>query len=161
HITLYLPFAIPVGQARAVVADIRSECPWLAGVEIYPDSCPQFILPLRRDKVTVIDKVMTPGVKAWRKVEVPGFGKKRKKGRRPRKVRRPYLAMDAAAYWCWLADEDRTPCDLGLVEAELRKAYEGLADGQATRRSGRKTRKERPSVPGMAPVGRMRGRLSR
>jgi hypothetical protein len=126
HITLYLPFAIPVSMATAVVADIRSACPWLANTEIYPDNVCQFILPLRRDKTTVIDKVLTPSVKSWRKVDPPG--QKREKGWKRRKVRREYLAMDAAGYWTWIVDEDRKPCDLGLVEAELRKAYRNMDD---------------------------------
>lgn len=136
HVTMYLPKAVPVSQARAVVDDIRSECPWLAGVEIYPDSCPQFILPLRRDKVTVIDRVLVPSVKSWRKVERPG--QRRKKGRKPQKVRREYLAMDATAYWQWINDENRKPCDLALVEAELKKAYQGMPDTAGTSKSERK-----------------------
>jgi len=136
HVTMYLPKAIPVAQARLVVDDTRSGCPWLEGVEIYPDNCPQFILPLRRDKVTVIDKVLTPCVKAWKKVELPG--QKRKKGRKPQKVRREYMAMDAAAYWAWINDSERKACDLVLVEVELKKAYRGLADDIGPSKSERK-----------------------
>src|SRR5207247_408482 len=101
-----------------------------------------------------------PRVKSWRKVELPG--QKRKKGRKPQKVRREYMAMDAAAYWQWINDENRKPCDLALVEQELRKAYMGMPDGQGTHKArGRKSKKDWPSVAGMVPIGRMRGRLSR
>src|SRR5262249_4518389 len=86
HVTGYLPRTITVEQARGVVADIRSECPWLAGVEIYPDNMCQFILPLRRDKVTVIDRVLVPSVKARRYEKVPGVARRKKPGRRPRGI---------------------------------------------------------------------------
>lgn len=161
HITLYLPKAIPVWQARLVVADIRSECPWLQGVEIYPDNCPQFLLPLRRDKVTVIDRVLTPSVKSWRKVELPG--QRRKKGRKPQKVRREYLAMDAAAYWQWIDGEERKPCDLALVEEELRKAYRGMPEAAVTSNPRRKCerRAERPGHGRPEGGIRMKGRCAR
>lgn len=166
HITLYLPRSVPVAHARLVVEDIRSECPWLEGVEIYPDSCPQFLLPIRRDKVTVIDRVLTPSVKSFRKAELPG--QRKKKGRKPQKVRVPYMAMDAAAYWQWINDENRVSCDPALVEAELRKAFRSMPDegtqGKVSSRPNRKSSgRDRTSdaSPPSHPHLSMRGRCAR
>lgn len=162
HITGYLPQSIPVSQARAVVADIRSGCPWLANAEIYPDNMCQFLLPLRRDKVTIIARVMTPSVKARKKVDLPVVGK-RKKGSKPQKVWREYLAMDAAAYWSWINDENRTPCDLAVVEAELRKAYRGMPDAAAGTSKSERKYKQKAARPDTAPAGgvKMKGCCAR
>ena len=114
HIVLYFPRAVPVSDARELATELRRECPAIGGAEIYPDNLSQVICPLRLDKHVIVDRVLAPCVKAHRWTKKMD---RRGKWKRDRKV--SYLAHDAVAYWEWVQDPDRKPCDLAAVERLL------------------------------------------
>ena len=64
-----------------------------------------------------------------------------------------YLAMDASAYSMWINDDQRKPCDLALIEAELRKACRSMPDGKPGGKAGGKAGGKDVQKPDEGPDG--------
>lgn len=55
---LFLPRPWPIDKAKVLATRLRTETGFIG--EIYPDNCPQVYLPLRPDKLTIIDTGFCP-----------------------------------------------------------------------------------------------------
>lgn len=133
HLPLHLPKSWSLDEARAWLAKLREEFPWLREWQFYPIDMQGIRCPLSPDKGTIVDVVL-------------GEAEHRRRSYGGKFAR--FQGHDWAAYLEWL-EADR-PCDLALVRQELTRALDPaevpkvrVMDRKGTPAPGRKGRKGR------------------
>jgi len=148
HVGLVLPELWRLEQVQEWVGDLRRNCPGLAGVEIYPDNLQAVFLPLFPTRPAIIDQLLVPKIPAYR---FAGQGEDRHKV--------DYLAHDAVAYWTWLTNPNRSPCNLTVVEQELLAACSNCPDSPPLRKT-RLSTFDQSAASGMGNMPRLEGRCA-